>query len=149
MYFFRWNLCLIFVFLYLVSSSIAFPERPSKKDRQTMFNECLSEIPVNPDIAIEYRAFNLSNEDPNGQCFIKCLCLKEGVCYEDGKINIEMIQGSVPDMAHRMIKENGIMCSAMEGDDDCNTFFVRYKCFNNALPRYLRNMLRDMEQFLL
>lgn len=46
------------------------------------------------------------------------------------------------------VRENGVMCSAMEGDNECETAYVRFKCFNNGIPRYLRNMLRDLELYL-
>lgn len=47
-----------------------------------MFDECLEEVPVDPVIAEAYRAYNFTTEDANGQCFIKCLCLKERLCHE-------------------------------------------------------------------
>lgn len=47
-----------------------------------MFDECLGEVPVDPEVAQAYRAYNFTNEDANGQCFIKCLCLKERLCHE-------------------------------------------------------------------
>ncbi|XP_063704356.1 uncharacterized protein LOC134833818 isoform X2 [Culicoides brevitarsis] len=137
---------ILFGLFFGILLNFSLAARPSKKERQVMFDECLAEVPVELEIAEALRAFNFTSEDPNGKCFIKCLCLKETLCHE--AINVEMIEGIVPPMAQRMVRENGVTCGEIMGENDCDTAYMRFKCFNNGIPRYIRNMLRDMEQFL-
>lgn len=78
--------------------------RPTKKERDILFNDCITETNVDPDIAKSYREYNFTNEDPIGQCFVKCICLKENLCdAEHLKIITTTIEESVPPMAQKMV----------------------------------------------
>jgi len=123
----------VLIFLTIIAVALAAEYKPLPAEIEAKLKDCQTETKTTDALVKQIFLHKFDFDDESGKCYIKCSCRVTGFC--DEKINLlpapfAQKKGIPLEKASKAIES----CNKLFGKDDCDTAFVRFKCFFNEVP---------------